>query len=352
MLAKYLDPLRFEQKLIGTHKDGFVADEIEANGVQILEIGDFQGPFHWAKHRKVQKIIGQFKPHIIHGAVYEGVTLAAINGILKKVPIILLEETSFPTNRSKKASLLLKFFSIFSDVFVAISPNVADYLTNVVKVSPKKVKLINNGVESPRDVLTGEIEKLKFSLKFKGSEIIVGTIGRLFNDPKRITDIIKALTLLNNQQIKLLVVGGGPDENMLREYAVQQGVQEKVIFVGYQFDTAPYFKLMDIFCIASSREGFGLVAAEAMLHQLPVIATRVGGLQDIVVDGETGFLVPAFDPEAIAQKIQYLLDNPEARKAMGQNAFSRAKENYTAERYCKEVEALYLQLIQEKGIKI
>lgn len=352
MLAKYLDPLKFEQKLIGTHKAGDVADEIEANGVKILEIGDFQGPFHWAKHRKVQKIIAEFKPHIIHGAVYEGVTMAAINGMLKRVPIILLEETSDPQNRSKKASFLLKLFSLLADRFIAISGNVATYLEEVVKVKPTKINLITNGVELPREVSAKEVEDLMKLHQIADVDIVVGTVGRLFNDHKRISDLIKALTLLPDANVKLLVVGGGPDENMLREYAVQLGVQDKVIFVGYQFDTAPYFKLMHIFCITSSREGFGLVAAEAMLHQLPVIATRVGGLQDIVVDGKTGFLVPAFDPEAIAKKIQYLLDNPEASKVMGENAFSRAKENYTAERYCKEVEALYLHLIQEKGIKI
>jgi L-malate glycosyltransferase len=351
-LSKYLDSNFFEQKLIGTHKAGFVAEQIEANGVEILEIGDFHGPFHWAKHRKVQKIIQEFEPHIIHGAVYEGVTLAAINGLLKQVSIIILEETSDPQNRSKKASFLLKLFSLLADRFIAISDNVATYLKEVVKVRPTKIKLITNGVELPREVLAKEVEDLKKLHQIADDDIVVGTVGRLFNDHKRITDLIKAFTFLHHANVKLVVVGGGPDEHMLKEYAVQLGVQDKVIFVGYQFDTAPYFKLMDIFCIASSREGFGLVAAEAMLHQLPVIATRVGGLQDIVVDGETGFLVPAFSSEAVSEKIQFLLHHPQERKNMGEKGYQRAMKNYTAERYCKEVEALYLKLIQEKGIKI
>ena len=107
---------------------------------------------------------------------------------------------------------------------------------------------------------------------------------------------------------------------------------------------------MDVFCVPSAREGFGLVAVEAMLHNLPVIATKVGGLQDVVLDGETGYLVPPIAPQALAEKIQLLIDQPELRKQMGQKGKARALQHFTAERYCRDVENLYLELLDEKGI--
>lgn len=350
-LAKAFKGSAFQMKLVGTFKSGNIAEQIEANGVEIIEVGDFNGPFHWEKHRKVQQIIEDFKPHIIHGAVYEGVTMAAINGFIKKVPIVLLEETSDPQNRSAKADFLLRIFSWAADRFIAIAPNVADYLTNTAKVSAKKVITINNGVEIPREVSAEEILQLKEKYDIQESDFIVGSVGRLFNDHKKITDILEAVKQLNLPHLKLLIVGGGRDEQLLRDKTTELGIADRVIFTGYQYDTAPYYRLMQLFCISSQREGFGLVAAEAMLHHLPVLATKVGGLQNVVKDQETGFLVHPNSPEQLAEKIHYFYEHPDACTTMGVAGYRRAIENYTEERYVNAVEKLYLELLKEKGIQ-
>lgn len=349
-LAKHMDKDIFEMKLIGTHKSGFIAEHIEENGMEIFEVGDFNGPFHWEKHKKVQQIIDAFKPDIIHGAVYEGVTMAAVNGFIKKVPIIILEETSDPQNRSKKASFLLRIFSWVADAFIAIAPNVADYLIKTAKVSARKVITINNGVEIPRKVEQNEVIKLKSNYGIKDTDFVIGFVGRLFNDHKKVTDIFEAVKQLDIPKIKVLIVGSGRDEEMMRDTVKKLGIANQVIFAGYQFDTAPFYKLMDLFCISSSREGFGLVAAEAMFHHLPVLATKVGGLQNVVKDGETGVLVPPNTPVKLAEKIQYFYENPEAAETMGEAGYLRAMQNYTEERYAKEVVNLYNELLIRKQI--
>lgn len=349
-LSKFLNKQIFKMKIIGTYKGGMVSEWIEEQGVEIIEIGDFSGPFHWEKHRKVQKIIKDYKPHIIHGAVYEGVTMAAINGFLKKVPIIILEETSDPQNRSAKASFLLRIFSWLADKYVAIAPSVLEYLVNQVKVSPKKAICINNGIEIPRQVSNEEIERIRSSFGITQDDIVVGAVGRFMNHHKRFSDLIEALLKLENDRVKLLMVGSGKDEDYLKSMVEKLNLQNKVIFAGYHYDTAPFYKLMDIFCVPSAYEGFGLVAAEAMMHSLPVIATKVGGLKEVVVEGETGFLVPPYSPDLLAQKIQYLVENSELRKSLGEMGYLRAMENYSAERYCRDVEDLYLELLKKKKI--
>lgn len=244
-LAKAFKGSNFQMKLVGTFKSGAIAEQIEENGVEIIEIGDFNGPFHWEKHRKIQKIIDDFQPHIIHGAVYEGVTMAAINGFIKKVPVVILEETSDPQNRSAKADFLLRIFSWTADRFIAIAPNVADYLINTAKIDSKKVITINNGVEIPREVSPEEIKNLRNQYHITPTDLVIGTVGRLFDDHKKITDIIAAIKMVENvDNLKLLVVGGGRDEELIKQKAIDLGVQDKVIFTGYQFDTAPFYKLM------------------------------------------------------------------------------------------------------------
>ncbi|WP_182042509.1 glycosyltransferase family 4 protein [Moheibacter lacus] len=349
-LAKAFKGTEFEMKLVGTFKGGAIAEQIEENGVEIIEVGDFNGPFHWEKHRKIQKIIDEFQPHIIHGAVYEGVTMAAINGFIKKVPVVILEETSDPQNRSAKADFLLRIFSWGADRFIAIAPNVANYLRDRAKVSPKKVITINNGVEIPRAVSAQKIQDLKAEYAIRESDFVVGTVGRLFNDHKKITDILEAVKQLDLTHLKLLIVGGGRDEQLLKDKTRELGIEGQVIFTGYQYDTAPFYRLMNLFCIASQREGFGLVAAEAMLHHLPVLATQVGGLQNVVVNEETGFLVPPNTPAKLAEKIHYFYHHPEAVTAMGEAGYQRAIQNYTEERYVKEVEALYVELLKKNWV--
>lgn len=349
-LAKAFKGSNFQMKLAGTFKGGAIAEQIEENGVEIIEVGDFNGPFHWEKHRKIQKIIDEFQPHIIHGAVFEGVTMAAINGFIKKVPVVILEETSDPQNRSAKADFLLRIFSWSADRFIAIAPNVADYLRNTAKISPQKVITINNGVQIPRQVSEGEIQILKNQYAITGDDFIVGTVGRLENEVKKFTDILEAIKQLGLPRLKLLLVGGGRDEQLLKDKTRELGIEGQVIFTGYQFDTAPFYKLMNVFCIASQREGFGLVAAEAMLHHLPVIATKVGGLQNVVVDEQTGFSVPPNTPVKLAEKIHYFYHHPEAVAIMGEAGYQRAMQHYTEERYVKEVESLYDELLIEKRI--
>lgn len=349
-LAKAFKGSNFQMKLAGTFKGGAIAEQIEENGVEIIEVGDFNGPFHWEKHRKIQKIIDEFQPHIIHGAVFEGVTMAAINGLIKRVPVVILEETSDPQNRSAKADFLLRIFSWTADRFIAIAPNVADYLRNTAKISPQKVITINNGVQIPRQVSEAEILNLKNQYAITGDDFIVGTVGRLENEVKKFTDILEAIKQLGLPRLKLLLVGGGRDEQLLKDKTRELGIEGQVIFTGYHFDTAPYYKLMNIFCIASQREGFGLVAAEAMLHHLPVLATQVGGLQNVVMNEETGFLVPPNTPAKLAEKIHYFYHHPGAVTTMGEAGYQRAMQQYTEERYVKEVEALYNKLLIEKRI--
>ena len=349
-LIRGLDKNLFQHRIICTSASGSLAEALKAGGAELIEVGNFSHPFDVKKHKKVQQIIDDFQPHIIHGAVYEGVTMAAVNGFLKRVPIVILEETSDPQNRSAKASLLLRFFSLAADRFIAISPNVAVYLTAEAKVPPRKVITINNGVEIPRDVDKEEVSNLRKRLNIQEGTFVVGAVGRLFNGHKRFTDLIEAVSLVSKSNRKLLIVGAGPDEDLIRSKAAEMNITDRVIFTGYQFDTAPFYKLMDVFCIPSSREGFGLVAVEAMMHSLPVIATEVGGLRNVVLDGETGFLVPPYSPQALADKIQVLIDNPLLGTMMGDKGKERALNNYSAIRYVKDVESLYLELLNSKSI--
>jgi glycosyltransferase involved in cell wall biosynthesis len=350
-LVKGLDPANYEHKIICTWHGGPVSKAFLDLGVELIPIGKMNHPFELRQHWKVWQVISTFRPHLVHGAVFEGMSRAIFSGVLRGVPVIILEETSDPQNRSQRANWLLRQYIRFANKIMAISPEVADYLREVSGIHPTKISLISNGVNEPDFPATCQIEAERERLKFGSNDIVIGFIGRFYNDHKRMTDLIEAFSYLKEKKTRLLLVGDGKDKPLVIEKIKKMGLKDKVIMVGYQANTSLYYSLMDIFCIPSSREGFGLVAAEAMMHSLPVIASKVGGLKDVVLDGETGFLVPPFSPKEIADKIQFLTDNPDLRKEMGEKGKVRASQNYSADRYVKEVENLYLSLLIKNGIK-
>lgn len=347
-LAKHLDKCLFEQKFVCTFEKGVIPEEIRKEGWELISIGKFKNPFHWSQHKKIQQIIDEYKPDVIHGAVFEGVTMVAINGWLKRVPIIIIEETSDPQNRSWRANLLIKIFAMLSTKVIGVSESVSrEYLIEKIGVSKNKVLTINNGVEIPRNVAKEEIRQFKKKMGIKDSDFIVGSIGRMNQDShKRYSDLIRAFALFSKDKefAKLLLVGEGQEKLFYENMAIDLGIRDRVLFVGYQSDTAIYYELMDVFVLMSAREAFGLVLAEAMLHKLPIIATKVGGMKYIVDDDKTGFLVEVGDSKDVAMKLNYLFVNREAREKMGNLGYDKAFKTYREDLYVKNIENLYLKL--------
>ena len=350
-LAKFLDKRKFDLKIICTFSIGNIADEIRENGVEVIEIGKFHSIFDFSQHSKVRKIIAEFKPQIIHGAVFEGVTMAAINGFITRVPVIIIEETSDPKNRSWRGNLLMKVFSALAQKVVAVSPGVEEYLLHTLKLSERRVQLINNGVATPRFVSEAEIIKTRDSLGIRAGEVVIGSVGRMLHDAqKRFSDLIRAVPLLlaSGHKVKLLLVGDGPQRVIYEQLAAELGVEEQILFCGYQSDVAKYYSVMDIFSLVSAYEAFGLVLTEAMLHKIPVVATRVGGIKYIVEDKQTGFLVEPLNVQQIAEQIQILCSNLNLRRRMGSAGYEKAMIAYTEEGYVQQVSDLYLSLTERK----
>lgn len=350
-LAKHLNRSLFEQKLICTSHRGDLITEIREEGVEVYEIGNLKSPFQWSQHKKVQKIIETYKPDIIHGAVFEGVTMAAINGWKKNVPVIIIEETSDPKNRSWKGNLLMKIFSKLAHRVIGVSQGVTEeYLKGKLNVLPTKVVLINNGVALPRIVEEIELQKAKKSLGINEHDFIIGSTGRMLMDShKRFSDLIQSFAkfALGKNNVKLLLVGDGPEKANYESLVRELNIKEKVIFTGYQSDVTLYYKIMNVFSLVSAREAFGLVLAEAMLNKLPVVATKVGGMKYIVDDGKTGFLVNPYEIDEIADKFEKLYNDKEICQFFGDNGLQKALSEYTEESYTKRIEKLYLDLKKE-----
>jgi glycosyltransferase involved in cell wall biosynthesis len=350
LLAQRLDKARYEQALICTKSIGGLPEQFATAGVLPREIGVFRNIFDNERYAKALKFIREFKPDIIHGAVYEGVAVAALAGRWARVPIIIGEETSDPSNRRLQGHLLFRALASLTHNMVAVSPAVQDYLVRTIRLPASKVTLINNGVVESVPASAGQKQALRAALGVEAEDFIIGSCGRLLDEHKRFSDLIRAFAKVREQcpKTKLLIVGDGPDEAMLRALARQVGVEERVLFTGYQGDTRPYYEIMDIFALASAREAFGLVLVEAMFSHLPVVATHVGGIPSIVDAGETGYLVDPANPTELAAKLIALINDAPRRKSMGETGLLRARARFGADRYVRQVDELYQRLAAER----
>ncbi|KGO82814.1 glycosyltransferase involved in cell wall biosynthesis [Flavobacterium cauense R2A-7] len=352
-LAKMLNKEEFELKIICTHYRGEIPERIKDCGVEVIAVGKLKNIFDWEKHKKVISVIREFQPHIVHGAVFEGVTMATVSSVFCRVPVLIIEETSDPQNRSWRGNLLMRLFSFFADAVVGVSHASTNYLTETLKISPKKVHLISNGVAIPREVSEKESEQLKATLGIAAEKIIIGSVGRMINDnTKRFSDLIKAFEMLIRKglNVHLVLVGDGPEKGKYKRLVQQLNIEKSVTFEGYQDDTAKYYAIFDVFSLVSAHESFGLVLAEAMLSKVPIVATKVGGMQYIVDHEKTGYLVEKQNVVEIAQKLEILCNTESLRTEMGKAGYQKAMGNYTEEQYVKRVKTLYSELLKKKKI--
>jgi len=177
--------------------------------------------------------------------------------------------------------------------------------------------------------------------------LVVGTACRLV-PVKGVRNLIEATAILAGEMpdLRLEIAGSGPLENELTLQCRDLDISAKVTFLGWQRDLDPVYRRWDVFCMPSLEEGFGLAALEAMASGLPVVATSVGGLPEIVEDGVTGFLVPPSDPQALAANLRTLLRDGSRKQTMGTAARRRVAVQFSVDRMVRDIDALYVTLLK------
>jgi L-malate glycosyltransferase len=345
-LARSLEKASFEQRVICLSARDSLRNAFEQAGVGVVTIGGTGSPIDLRGIWRVAREARAFRPDIIHGAVFEGVTLASLAGRLARVPRVVIEEISDGENRKRRAQALFRVYASMSSECIAVSHYAKQQLIDT-GIPAHRIRVVVNGVSAPSLPSDARKAELRAAWGVASGDLVVCTIGRLHNEHKRLTDLIEAVAIARSTapHLKLLVVGGGNELPALEQHAASLGVADAVTFAGYQQDVGLGLGVADIFALASARESFGLVAVEAMLVGLPVVATGVGGLREIVADGETGHLVPPLNPPRLAQALLSLAVNSDLRRQMGEAGRIRALERFAASRYVEQVAALYRSLV-------
>jgi glycosyltransferase involved in cell wall biosynthesis len=182
------------------------------------------------------------------------------------------------------------------------------------------------------------------------SKIIVGTAGRLIA-LKGIEYLLRAAAALQPEfpALRVEIAGAGPHRAKLEETAAQLGLAGRVEFLGWVDDIHSVLPRWDVFILPSREEGFPIAALDAMAAGLPVIASSVGGVLELIVDGETGWLVPPADVDILVSRLRALLLNPEQRLSMGAAAQARVRDHFNLTQMTENFSRLYDELLGEAG---
>ena len=218
------------------------------------------------------------------------------------------------------ASLLEKILVIIPfNKIITVSNSTRKALIEYYGVNPKRIQLVHNGVDLEF------IDSLKVDEKYENSIIYVGRLA----PHKHVDDLIYALKILKNEisNIKLRIVGNGIEKDNLTKLVTKLGLEKNVEFLGeldYK-NVIMEIKKSNVLVLPSTREGFGMVLAEAGACNVPVIAYRTGGVVEVVEDGKNGFLVESHNIDVLTEKIQFFLFNNDISNQMGSYGYQRVK---------------------------
>jgi len=220
-----------------------------------------------------------------------------------------------------------------ADRQIAVSVSVLDFLRDEVGLDPAPLRLVVNGIEPllPRQ-------------RPAPAASLVGTLARL-TKAKGIDLAVMALATPAGRELTLQVGGSGPELASLVDLAASLGVADRVHFVGDVVDRQQFFDRCDVVWVPSREEPFGLVACEAMSAGVPVVATRVGGLPEILDPPHSGILVGPANPAALASVTAALLADPERYRRLSAAGPERVREHFSAQRMGAMTQAVYRELL-------
>lgn len=258
------------------------------------------------------------------------------------IPLISTEHSEAKWRGSAEQVLSRRAFAAATTV-IAVSEGIRRRLVEHDQVSPDKIQVIMNAL-APRRSAMAAAERVALS-----DEPLIGVIARLHPD-KGIRHFLEAAALISRRlaDARFVVVGDGPEHAMLTHLAQRLGVADRVTFLGYRQDATPVLRTMDVVVVPSISEGSPLIVLEGMQAGVPVVASAVGGIPEQITHGREGLLVPAGDPQAIAEAVVRICQTPGLGTTLAAAAIRRVAE-YDHDAMVTLTEGVYFAALDRAG---
>jgi glycosyltransferase involved in cell wall biosynthesis len=344
----------------GEDSMSFVAEELGVRIERIPELSREISPLHDARAvAQLAALIRRERPQILHTHTAKAGTVGRVAAMLSgdaRPPIVVhtfhghVLRGYFDPVRAYGFRLLERWLARSTTRLIAVGPQVRDDLVALGVAPREKFAVIRLGIELEERVAADADERsaTRRLLGVPEDAFVVGWIGRM-TGVKNTGDVLGALSELRDRGVDayLLMVGDGPDRERVERRAHELGVVRRCLFVGYQEEVAPWYAALDAMILPSVNEGTPVSAIESLAARRPVVATRVGGVPDVVEDGEDGFLVDPGSTDDLAERLERLARDPELRERMGDHGRGRVLERYAVSRLVDDMDRLYKELLAE-----
>jgi glycosyltransferase involved in cell wall biosynthesis len=347
----------------GEDSMAFVADGLDVDVVTIPELGREISPFRdLLATLRLAALIRRERPQILHTHTAKAGTVGRVAALLAgsaRPPIVVhtfhghVLRGYFGPLRSRFFRTLERILARNTTVLVAVSPQVRDDLVRMGVAPPKKFAVVRLGIELDERVASsdGRSETRRY-LGIPDGRFAVGWVGRM-TAVKRGDDVLESFRQLRDRGVEatLCLVGDGPDRPHLERRARDLGIIRDTLFIGYQEDVGPLYAAFDALVLPSGNEGTPVSVIEALAAGRPVVATKVGGVPDVVRDGYDGFLVAPGATDELADRLARLAGDAALREQLGAAGRERVLPRYAVDRLVDDVDRLYRALLHAAGLR-
>lgn len=353
LLAKKMDPAVYDFRVcVFNYKGSSFGEQFQKLGGKLDSLNS-----KWEDNPliiyKLYKYLKRAKPDIVQTYILKPNLYGRIAALLAGVPVIISTELTLKNQAHSAVSRFRDFFlhplnailNRYTDVIVCASDAIRQQWHTHALAGRLKVLYPHF---DPAKIRESARVRDRASL-FRKEDWVIGTVGRL-SEEKRQIDLLNAFhnVLKVFPKATLLLVGDGDMRAKLIALAGRLGISQRVIFAGFQHDVSQYLNKMDLFVLSSRTEGFPIALLEAMTMGLPVVATNVGGIPELVVNNETGILVRPSHPEELSKAILGLLSGPEKMRTIAEKGWERVLSSFSAEQYIREREVVYESALSGK----
>jgi len=315
-----------------------------------LELLPTRGRYHFYPLTQIKHLnwlrdyVRRYEPTVTHAyffwSIMYGRALKRISAIRNLVEN--REDQGFGWGRHEYA--LLRLSRSIPDRIVAVSEAVRKVAVTREHLDPDRTSVIHNGIVTAEEPHVDRLSVLR-QLGLDEEALIVGMVSNLNRAVKGVRYFVEAIPEIVKREprARFVIFGRGGEKEALSNLAAELGVADYLVFAGYQEDMARFYSAMDVSVLTSLTEGLSIALLESMSHGLPVVVTRVGGNPEVVLDGQTGFLVPPKDTAAFADKVVCLLLDRDLRARMGSAGRARIDREFRL----ADVAARYLRVYEE-----
>ncbi|MCS6297091.1 MAG: glycosyltransferase family 4 protein [Nitrospira sp.] len=338
-LAASLDPAKYRGVLC-VFRPGWLQERSQARGVPTYVIPT-QGMTDWRWAFRFRDLLKYEHVDLIHAHEFDANVQGAAVAIHLGIPLVATVHGKHYFWEKLRRRLAYRWVSRRATM-VAVSEDLKRFIVEKVGVSSERITVLYNGVDVPPIPVLADIEACRREINLQGTDRVVGVVGNLYpvKGHQYLIDAIPEV-LEKYPDTSFVFAGRGQLETALKQQVNRLGLGTRVHFLGLRQDIPRILALLDVFVLPSLSEGLSMAILEAMMAGKPVIATRVGGNPEIVLEGETGFLVPPKDSPALAASLIALLKNRHLASEFGENGKRRAERQFSLQTMVSSYQALY-----------